>query len=262
MHPETTGAPAPSEIDTFIADGFLRLDGAFAPDLAARMRDILWQAMGLSPDDPAAWTRPVVRIGHRSDPPFAAAASTPRLHAAYDALAGRGRWLAPTGLGSFPVRFPSADDPGDTGWHVDVSFGFEAPDYLDWRVNVVSRGRALLMLFLLSDTGPEDAPTLIRAGSHLRIARQLLPAGEAGMTLRELAADGFAGTADCAEVAATGPAGTVYLCHPFLVHRAQPLRSARPRFLAQPPLLPAHPFDPALPPSPVQVAIRRACRMT
>jgi hypothetical protein len=251
--------PTASQIDAFVADGFLRLDDAFPRTLAAEGRAILWQAMSLSPDLPAGWTRPVVRIGFRADPPFAAMANTQRLHAAYDALAGRGRWLPPAGLGTFPVRFPAADDPGDTGWHVDVSFGTEAPDFLDWRVNVVSRGRALLMLFLLSDTGPDDAPTLVRAGSHRAIARQLLPAGEAGLTLRELAADGFAGTAGCREVAATGPAGTVYLCHPFLVHRAQPHRGTAPRFMAQPPLLPAHGFDPSLPPSPVQVAIREAC---
>ncbi|MGE0704041.1 MAG: phytanoyl-CoA dioxygenase, partial [Vicinamibacterales bacterium] len=29
------------------------------------------------------------------------------------------------------------------------------------------------------------------------------------------------------------------LCHPFLVHGAQPHQGERPRFLAQPPLLPA-----------------------
>jgi hypothetical protein len=45
------------------------------------------------------------------------------------------------------------------------------------------------------------------------------------------------------EVTATGAAGTVYLCHPFLVHSAQPHRGTRPRFLAQPPLSPAAPFE-------------------
>jgi hypothetical protein len=74
-----------------------------------------------------------------------------------------------------------------------------------------------------------------------------------------LAADGFADTAGCRETPATGPAGTVYLCHPFLVHAAQPHRGREPRFLAQPPLLPAGGFDPQLPPSPVQIAIRKAC---
>jgi hypothetical protein len=97
------------------------------------------------------------------------------------------------------------------------------------------------MLFLFSDVGERDAPTRIRAGSHFDIARQLAPAGEAGLTLRELAADGFARTAHCPVVTACGEAGTVYLCHPFLVHAAQPHSGERPRFLAQPPLLPVDP---------------------
>ncbi|MEO2037613.1 MAG: phytanoyl-CoA dioxygenase, partial [Martelella sp.] len=148
---------------------------------------------------------------------------------------------------------------GDDGWHVDVSFGFDNPDFMEWRANVKSSGRSLPMLFLLSDVEKHDAPTIIRAGSHAAIARQLLPHGEAGLSLRALSADGYASTADCPEVEATGPAGTVYLCHPFLVHRAQPHRGTTPRFMAQPPLLPVGAFDPALPPSPVQIAIRQAC---
>jgi hypothetical protein len=58
-----------------------------------------------------------------------------------------------------------------------------------------------------------------------------------------MAANGFAETSARQEVLATGEAGTVYLCHPFLVHAAQPHRGTRPRFLAQPPLLPAGPFS-------------------
>jgi hypothetical protein len=109
--------------------------------------------------------------------------------------------------------------------------------------------------------GPDDAPTRIRAGSHLDIARRLAPAGEAGLTLRDLAVNGFDETAHRLEVLATGEAGTVYLCHPFLVHAAQPHRGTRPRFMAQPPLLPAEPFvltrgDGRY--SPVEMAIREA----
>jgi hypothetical protein len=64
---------------------------------------------------------------------------------------------------------------------------------------------------------------------------------EQGLTLRELAADGFATSVHRPVVTATGEAGTVYLCHPFLVHAAQPHHGERPRFLAQPPLLPVDP---------------------
>ena len=129
-------------------------------------------------------------------------------------------------------------DPGDTGWHVDASFGDDDPDFLSWRVNSRSKGRALLMSFLFSDVTERDAPTRIRVGSHLDMARILEPAGEAGLSLRELAANGFAETAHCREVLATGRAGTVYLCQPFLVHAAQTHRGLYPCFMAQPPLLP------------------------
>ena len=37
---------------------------------------------------------------------------------------------------------------------------------------------------------------------------------------------------------ATGPAGDVYLCHPFLIHAAQSHRGRVLRFIAQPPLDP------------------------
>ena len=223
----------------FIEHGFVRLTHAFPREIADAARAILWRDTGCDPAEPATWTRPVIRLGMYAQPPFVEAANTPALHAAFDQLVGAGRWLRRDSLGTFPVRFPSPDDPGDAGWHVDASFGYDHPDFMEWRVNVRSRGRALLMLFLFSDVGEDDAPTRIRVGSHLEMARQLAPAGEAGLSLRDMAATGFAETAHCREVLATGEAGTVYLCHPFLVHAAQPHRGTRPRFMAQPPLLPA-----------------------
>ncbi|RJG42878.1 phytanoyl-CoA dioxygenase family protein [Mesorhizobium sp. DCY119] len=248
-----------AQVDKFIDHGYVALEGAFSSSVARACRDIMWTAMGLSPDRPEEWRQPVIRLGFMTQQPFVEAANTSRLHAAYDALAGEGRWIPPQGLGTFPVRFPSHDDPGDTGWHVDMSFGTDNPDFMQWRSNVTSTGRALLMLFLFSDVGPDDAPTRIRVGSHHMIARRLLPRGPEGMTLQELAQDGFGGAETCDEVLATGRAGTVFLCHPFIVHTAQPHRGTQPRFMAQPPLLPKGEFDPSLPPSPVQIAIRKAC---
>jgi Phytanoyl-CoA dioxygenase (PhyH) len=231
-----------AEITSFIRDGFIRLDHAFSKQTAEEARAILWRATGCDPDDPSTWTRPVIRLDQFGQPPFREAANTPVLHRAFDQLVGHGRWLPLGTLGTFPIRFPSSVAAGDDGWHIDVSFGHETPDFMEWRANVMSRGRALLMLFLFSDIEHDDAPTRIRVGSHLDIARQLAPAGEAGLSLRELAADGFAASADRAEVCAVGEAGTVYLCHPFLVHAAQPHRGRNPRFLAQPPLLPREPI--------------------
>lgn len=261
--PADTPALTAAQLDAFVTDGFVRIDHAFPEDLAAQCRTILWADTGCDPDDPATWTKPVIRLGNYAQPPFVAAANTPVLHAAFDQLVGAGRWLPQGNLGTFPVRFPSPDDPGDAGWHVDVSFGWdEAPtDFMAWRANVNSKGRALLMLFLFSEVGEKDAPTRIRVGSHLDIARQLAPAGEPGMSLRELAADDFAGSAHRPEVLATGSPGTVYLCHPFLVHAAQPHHGTVPRFMAQPPLLPREPLSLDRPDgdySPVETAIRQA----
>jgi hypothetical protein len=254
---------SPAQIDSFIADGFVRIDEAFPRTHADECRAILWRLTGCDPDDPSTWTKPVIRIAERSDPPFRESANTSALTSAYDQLVGPGRWLPRGGMGTFPIRFPSATAPGDDGWHVDMSFGWDTSpaDFMSWRANVTSKGRALLMLFLYSDVGASDAPTRIRVGSHRQIARELAPAGEAGLTLRELSADGYASTAHLPEVAATGEAGTVYLCHPFLVHAAQPHRGTQPKFMAQPPLMPAGPFsldraDGTY--SPVEIAIREA----
>jgi len=234
-------APTPdADVARFLTDGYLRIDAAIPRAIAAEARAILWNALPAHDRTaPRTWAQPVVRLGMYSHAPFLHAANTPVLHDAYDRLVGRDRWLPVLAMGTFPVRFPSANAPDDDGWHVDASFGHDATDFLDWRVNVTSRGRALLMLFLFSDVGEDDAPTRIRAGSHRDVARVLAPAGERGLTLRELVASpGFVATEKRPEVLATGPAGTVYLCHPFLVHAAQLHRGTEPRFMAQPPLLP------------------------
>ena len=231
--------------EQFVHDGFVRLDHAFASELAAQARSILWRETGCDPEDRSTWTRPVVRVADCSQEPFRRAANTPLLHAAFDAVVGPGRWIPRESLGGFLIRFPHLDDPGDTGWHVDASFPPPEPtdSYFDWRINVRSKGRALLMLFLFSDVTQQDAPTRIRLGSHLSVARLLAPLGDGGLSMLELARLADADTCAMPEVFATGAAGTVYLCHPFLVHAAQTHRGATPRFLAQPPLYSRSPLE-------------------
>jgi hypothetical protein len=94
------------------------------------------------------------------------------------------------------------------------------------------------MLFLFSDCGADEAPTRVRVGSHLPMARQLSRHGEAGISLTDLAAEGFENSASCDIALAKGEAGTVWLLHPFTVHAAQAHRGTEPRFLAQPGLAP------------------------
>ena len=249
-----------AQIRQFVEEGFVRIDHAFPRSIADDARQLLWGGTGFDADDPATWTEPVVRLGMYMQKPFVDAANTAVLRAAFDQLAGPGRWLPCMAMGTFPVRFPSPREPADTGWHVDMSFDWEKPDFMDWRVNMRSRDRALLMLFLFSDVGNSDAPTRLRIGSHLHVARMLEPAGEGGLSARELAGR-LEETSECPEALAVGDAGTVYLCHPFIVHAGQAHYGSRPRFMAQPPLLPRE--SPSLARadktySPVEQAIRHA----
>lgn len=224
------------QIEQFIREGYVRIDNAFSRRTAEEGREILWRDLDCNRDDPSTWTRPVIRLGGYADRPFAEAANTPTLHSAFNTLVGTNRWMPPKGLGTFAVRFPSSEDPGDTGRHVDASFpGQDPANYMEWRINVRSKGRALLMLFLFSDVEEGDAPTRIMVGSHLDVARLLEPAGYHGMSFMELAGK-LEGLPDRGEALAVGEAGTVYLCHPLLAHAAQPHRGTAPRFLAQPPL--------------------------
>ncbi|HMV82389.1 MAG TPA: phytanoyl-CoA dioxygenase family protein [Blastocatellia bacterium] len=229
-----------AQVLRFIEDGFLRLDHAFPRELADAGRRILWRETGCDPADPRTWTKPVIRLGDYAQEPFRQAVNTPMLHAAFDQLVGAGRWLPRQSLGTFPIRFPHPDDPGDAGWHADASFAGEDGS---WRLNLHSSGRALLMLFLFSDVEENDAPTRILVGSHLDVPRLLEPAGEAGLSYLELAERLNESTLNRPLEPATGKAGTVYLCHPFLIHAAQPHRGTTPRFLAQPPLYPAQPLQ-------------------
>ncbi len=147
-----------------------------------------------------------------------------------DQLVGTERWAIPDSFGSTVVRFPSSKPPWDDGWHIDASFppngDPQSTDYLQWRVNYTSRDRAMLVLFLFSDCGPDDAPTRVRVGSHLPMARQLQRHGEVVSPSIDLANEGFDSSADCEVALATGEAGTVWLLHLHRPRSASPSRTA------------------------------------
>jgi Phytanoyl-CoA dioxygenase (PhyH) len=225
-----------AQINSFINNGFVKIENAFSTEIADECRAILWEATQCDPNNPDSWTQPVIRIGELGFEPFRKAANTPILHHAFDQLVGKNNWLPRLTLGSFPIRFPSKEQANDTGWHVDASFaGEDVNNYFEWRINIHSKARGLLMLFLFSEVSEQDAPTIIKVGSHLEVAKILAPKGEKGLSFMELAEQ--INTIESEEMAATGKAGTVYLCHPFVVHAAQNHRGTTPKFMAQPPLL-------------------------
>lgn len=249
------------EIEQFITDGFVRLDNGFSSDIASAALDILWKDIPFERSNPDTWAEPVIRLGMYTQQPFIDSVNNAKLHSAFNHLVGEGKWMPCRSVGTFPVRFPSNKQPGDTGKHVDASFpGDDPSNYFEWRVNIKSKGRALLMLVLYSDVTEADAPTVIYRKSHLDVAKLLYREGDSGLSFMDLAGrlDELPKRED---VLAIGKAGTIYLCHPFLVHAAQAHSGNTPKFMAQPPLLLRNELviaDSEVGYSPVEQAIRLA----
>ena len=246
-----------------MADGFVAVRGA-VPDVTARAcADVVWSelaARGIDRADATTWTEPVARVGCPEGGPFVHAGTAARLREACDQLLGEGRWWRREGVGgSIPIRFPSAADPGDSGWHLDGG----APD-ADGRtqVTVRARGGGLLALFLFSDVDERSAPTRLRSGSHVDTARVLEGAGDDGMEWGEASRLAAAAAAHRPIALATGRAGDVYLCHQLLVHAASwPHTGQNPRIIAQPTIMLLGeyrlPGTPAAAPTPAERAIMR-----
>jgi hypothetical protein len=252
------------DVDSFVRDGFVAVRQAVDAGTVAACRDLAWAAMGqrgVRQGDRGTWP-PLVEMDGLGLPgePFTAAYMAPALTAAYDELIGPGRWKPAVDIGeSVIVRFPS-EDRANAGYHIEGSYPGPAGQH--WWVDVRSRARGLLALFLLTDVGPDDAPTRLVCGSHLTVPRFLAPYGEAGT---DAGTQFWYPSTLCRPVAhATGTAGDVFLCHPFIVHTATwPHRGTGPRMMAQPAVnAPAGFALDGTDPSPVARAIADGLAMT
>lgn len=223
--------------DAFAERGFLKVDEAVPRHVAEAAQHALWAQIGLSPDHPEAWVRPVVWAADLSgEGPFGELARSRKLAAALDLVCGVDGWRPRGSLGNIPIRFPVPPADDDRGWHVDLNT--PRPDG-SWAVS--GRPHTLLVLTILSDVGPDDAPTRIRVGSHRDVAVAL---GEQSFDAYECGplVDGVSSHRDVA--LATGVPGDMYVVHPFTVHAADEHRGHVPRFMAQAPVLLAEPLHP------------------
>src|SRR6185295_10033395 len=125
--------------DGFLESGFLVIRGAVAPRVLRECVDAIESELrkqSVDSQDSETWTRPVVRFNCPEGPSFASAGTSARLWEMYDALLGPGKWVPRQGVGgTIPVRFPSTQDPGDAGWHLDGSYDVDG----QYWVNVHSR---------------------------------------------------------------------------------------------------------------------------
>jgi hypothetical protein len=224
-----TASSAMVDVEAFRTHGFVKVETVVPRAVADAARALLWEQVGWSPDDPAGWVEPVRWVADLTGAgPFGEIARSAVLAAALDEICGRGGWLPRGSLGNIPVRFPVAPPAEDRGWHIDANTPL--PDG-SWAVS--GRPQTILLLTLLSEVGPDDAPTRIRSGSHRRVAAVL---ADASLDFVVAAALVDEVSASCPVVHATGRPGDVYVVHPFTVHAADAHRGREPRFMAQCPV--------------------------
>ena len=127
-------------------------------------------------------------------------------------------------------------DPGDLGWHIDLSFPAETPIVVvATSASTLRRAGAPSCCFCSpkgrrSDPHPRRLPFRHTSFAGTRWGR------------RRAAATVVRNGAERRIALTTGEAGTVYLGHPFLIHVVQTRRGRKPRFMSQPLLAPATPL--------------------
>ena len=171
-----------SEVESFVADGYVAIRGAVDADVVRGCQEMIWSELGWHgvTEDQSTWTAPVVRIACPEGGPFAQAGTGPSLWEAFDQLIGAGRWWRRQGVGgTIPVRFPSPADPGDAGWHIEASYERTGTS---GSTSVPVLAGCWRCICSATSTRPARRPGS-GPGSHRDAARVLAPPGDARAAL-------------------------------------------------------------------------------
>ena len=208
------GAPlSAQDIDQFVELGFCAVRRAIP---GAVVDEVLASVRGSAEEERASWWMRQRSVYYL--PVLAAALSEP-VRGAFDQLAGPGEWHLAASWG-FPVR---GGGPLPPKWHIDG----------DWFTHHVDSGEQILTpIFLWQDVTENDGPTLLAPGSHRDVARLLAEAEPKGVP-GERILDFINGRIRPRDVVkATGEAGDVIICHPFLVHSTDTNGAQKPRYIS------------------------------
>ncbi len=125
------------DVDSFVENGFLKVDEAAPRETAEAARQVLWTRIGLSQDNAETWTQPVVWTADLTgEGPFGVLARSHRLAEALDALCGAGGWQPRGALGVLGEQPIGADECGllvdaaSTGRDVALATGVPGDMYV------------------------------------------------------------------------------------------------------------------------------------
>jgi hypothetical protein len=207
--PRLTGA----QIEAFVRDGYLAVPGLIPPEIVEESRAKMWDALGISPDDPSTWPESSIIVPHEVNP-MMAPCRTPAVEAAAEQLAGpnflRGGGFSP--VLNFPRPGPPEFEP--LGFHID---GIDESTL--W-----PEKRYLVMLAYLTDASEYGGALAVRPGSHRQAFLHWIEtdSGPNGSTVPpDLPYDD--------PVPVPGEAGDVVFLHYLLVHASSRNRASRVR---------------------------------
>lgn len=153
---------------TFTDRGVIRLDQAFSPEIAARMRDVVWRyaerKAGVKPDDQTTWPLdwlPWSWKSLRRNRIFDAVIDNPLVPPALDTIFSATGWQRPKPGAQVLLNLPK---PGpwtmDDGWHMDT--GFERPTWPTYAVKLFA---------FFGEVVPCGGGTMLLPGSHRLVDR-------------------------------------------------------------------------------------------
>jgi hypothetical protein len=228
---------SPSDIEHFIAGGFVRITGCFSRELALDLTARACERLYCSLSDPTTWPSGRLRSPESQRVSFESIAPK-AWQAACELVGGVERIALPCSWGDgFIINFgrqpehdwqpPSAKRHPVFNWHKDGDF---------FRHFLDSPEQGLLVIGIFSDIEPRGGGTFIACDSVGHVARHLAAHPE-GLLPTELRAPAQEIVDRCQDfVETTGEIGDVYLLHPFMLHSQSLNASDRARFIVNPPV--------------------------
>ncbi|ORY28602.1 hypothetical protein BCR39DRAFT_559418 [Naematelia encephala] len=228
------------QVESFMNDGYLRLEGAFSREKADEWTKDVWVRLGMDPNDQTTWMREWTNMPHHRKE--LVETFSPIAWNAIGELVGGHDRIDPTmntwsdgfivNLGTPEHATQAPPHPKELNrWHCDGDFFLH---FLD------SPEQALLVVPLFTDIEPHGGGTMIAPDAIPKLAQYLADHPEGVMPTGFK----FRAVADSCDnfVELTGKAGDVVLMHPLMLHSASRNNLRQPRIITNPAVSLREPF--------------------